>query len=176
MKNLLMIIPLVFLLYFTFGCQKAEEGITEEQAKVLLDRALKIWNEGDLELLEEVMAPDVVRHEYGAREEMVGINTIKMYAVKNREAFPDLNITTDKIIVKDDMMVWFWTYTGTNTGPFWDDPATGRKVVLHGVSIYRVANGKEVEIWDFDNTLDLMEQLGYTLTPPQLPEPSEEKK
>jgi len=176
MKKLLMIIPLVILLCFTFCCQQVEEAITEEQAKVLVDRALKIWNEGNLELLEDVMASDVERHEYGILEELVGIDAIKTYIINNRNAFPDLNITIDKIIVKDDMMVWFWTYMGTNTGPLWELPATGKKVKFHGVTIVRVVNGKEVEIWDFYNTLDMMEQLGFTLAPPQPPETQEEKK
>jgi steroid delta-isomerase-like uncharacterized protein len=176
MEKLCMILPLALILCFMVGCQQqVAEGITEEQAKVLADRSLKVWNEGNLELLEEYMAPDVIRHEYGVREELVGIDAIKMYIAGNRKAFPDLNITIDKIIVNDDMMVWFWTYSGTNTGPFWDDPATGRKVILPGVTIVRVANGKAVEIWDFYNTLDMMEQVGFTLTPPQLPEPSEEE-
>ncbi|GAH33116.1 unnamed protein product, partial [marine sediment metagenome] len=49
-----MIIPIILLLCFTFSCQQqVEEGITEEEAKAFIDRALEIWNEGNLDLVNE---------------------------------------------------------------------------------------------------------------------------
>jgi hypothetical protein len=58
MKKLFMILPLVFLLCFTFSCQKqvteeVPEGITEEEAKAFMDATLEIWNEGNLDLVDE---------------------------------------------------------------------------------------------------------------------------
>ena len=41
MKKFLMFIPLVFLLCFAFSCQQGEEGITEEDVKILLDNFVK---------------------------------------------------------------------------------------------------------------------------------------
>ena len=49
-----MIIPLALFLYLTFSCQKqVEEGIIEEEAKVLLDSVKEIWNDGSLALVDE---------------------------------------------------------------------------------------------------------------------------
>ena len=58
MKNQLLILPLVFMLCFTYGCQNSEEGISEDQAKVLLDNFMEIMNENNLALIEEIIDPE----------------------------------------------------------------------------------------------------------------------
>jgi uncharacterized protein (TIGR02246 family) len=70
MKKLLMILPMVFLLCFTFGCQKAEEVAEEpvvdveadvEVLKNMLDEWMALYNAGDLEkLVSFFYAEDVV--------------------------------------------------------------------------------------------------------------------
>ena len=66
MKKLLMVIPLVILLCFTFGCQAYEEKPTVdieadvEAIKSLSDEIMKAYNEGDLEALTAIVAEDVV--------------------------------------------------------------------------------------------------------------------
>jgi len=137
---------ILFLLCFTFSCkQQVEEGITEEEAKALVEKELEIWNEGNLALADELFAPDYVLHEVDISEDRVGIDAYKEYVIGTRTMFPDYNLTTEEIIVKDDKIVWRWTCTGTNTGPMGDIPPTGKKVRFSGVCITRVVNGKGVE-------------------------------
>jgi len=57
-----------------------------------------------------------------------------------------------------------------------DLPPTGKKFRTTGLGIERVQKGKIIEILAVFNMLDMMKQLGFTLTPPQPPEPQEEKK
>jgi len=177
MKKTLLIIPLVFLLCLTFGCQqKVEEGITEEEAKAFTDRVLAMWNEANITIVDEVYAPEIVRHDCGVPEDIVGLENMKNYLQNLFNAFPDLHITVDEMIVEGNKIAQRWTMTGTNTGSMGDMPPTGKNVRFIGVSIGHFVNGKAVEIWDFYNVLDMMQQLGFTLTPPQPPELQEEKK
>ena len=69
MKKLLMVIPLVILLCFTFGCQQGEEVAEEpavdveadvEAIKSLEDETMKAVNEGDLERYLSLLTDDVV--------------------------------------------------------------------------------------------------------------------
>ena len=176
MKKLLLVIPLVILLCFTFGCQKqVEEGITEEEAQAFTDGVLEMWNEANLTIGDEVYAHELVRHDCGLPEDIVGLENVKNYLENFFNAFPDLNITVDETIVVGNKLVQRWTMTGTNTGSMGDMPPTGKNVRFSGVSIVHMVNGKAVEIWDFYNALDMMQQLGFTLTPPQPPESPEEK-
>ena len=52
-------------------------------------------------------------------------------------------------------------------------PPTGKNVQFSGVSVVHMVDGKAVEIWDFYSVLDMYQQLGFTLMPPQ--EKSEEE-
>ena len=181
MKRLFMILPLVFLLCFTFGCQQfysepeeAAEGITEEEAMVIGDTYLKARSEVNLDLLDEIYASDVVIHDCSQPEDMVGLNALKSQYSYSHRALPNFQMTLDEMIVKGDRIVWIWTVTGTNTGPFHtpfgDLPPTGKKVKFTGVAIDRMVGGKIVEEWIYFNVLELLQQLGFTLAPPQPPE------
>jgi steroid delta-isomerase-like uncharacterized protein len=180
MKKLLMIIPLVSLLCFTFCCQKGEEGITDEEAKAIGDIYAKARNEVNLALLDEIYAPDVLVHDCSSPEDIVGLDALKEYYSYTHKAFPDLQATMDETIVKGEKIIWVWTFSATNTGPFHtpmgDIPATGKKVQFSGVAIDRVDEGKLVEEWVYFNVLQVLQQLGFTIAPPEPPKQQDEKK
>ncbi len=156
------------LLGFSFSCQRqVQEGLTEEEVQAWTDSVLKIWNEANLNILDEVYVQELVRHDCGVPEDIVGLDNIKNYLQNLFNAFPDLNVTVDETIVAGNKIVQRWTLTGTNTGSMDDMPPTGKNVKVSGVSVVHMVNGKAVEIWDFYNVLDMYQQLGFTLIPPQ---------
>jgi len=177
MRKPLIVIPLVLLLCFTFGCQQGEEGITEEEAKAIGDIYVKARNEVNLALLDEIYAPNVLVHDCSSPEDIVGLDALKEYYSYTHKALPDLHATIDETIVKGDKIVWVWTFSATNTGPFHtplgDIPATSNKVQFSGVAIDRVEEGKLVEEWVYFNVLQVLQQLGFTISPPQPPEENE---
>ena len=170
-----MIIPVILLLCFTFSCQQqVEEGITEEEAKALIDRALEIWNEGNLAVANDLLASDFVQHAVQSKD-IVGIDAFKEDVTDMRTDFPDFNFTIKELIVKNDKIVCHWIATGTNTGTTSDIPPTGKKMRVPGVAIIRVVNGKIVEKWMYYNEVIVLRQLGYTIIPPQPPAPQEKE-
>jgi steroid delta-isomerase-like uncharacterized protein len=180
MKKLLMILPLVGMLCFTFSCQKqateeVPEGITEEEAKVLLDSLMEIMSEGNLDLAEEILDPECVLRYPILPEPLVGIEALKAMAKNNAISFPDFKGTIEELVVKGDKIWCRYTMTGTHTGPLGDLPPTGKTFRITGLAVTRVADGKIVEDETFWNVLDFYQQLGFTLTPPQLLEPEEKK-
>ena len=165
-------IIILVLLCFAFGCQQpVEEAITEEQAKALLDRYLEIWNEANLTIVEEVFDPEYVLHHCAYPEAIVGLDGFKNWTTSIFTAFPDFRCTIEEIFVKGDKIVSRFTITGTNAGPLGELPPTGKKFRISGMDISRVANGKIAEEWLVYNALDMSQQLGFTLTPPQVEEP-----
>jgi steroid delta-isomerase-like uncharacterized protein len=178
------IIPLALLLCLNFSCQKqateeAAEAMTEEEMIALVERDLEIINAGNLALVDELYAPEYVSHNYATNEEQVGLDALKEGITSTRTTFPDINVTYDEIIAMGDKTVTRWTMIGTNTGPMQatdgELPPTGKKVRVSGVTIARRVNEKIVEEWDYFNVLDMVMQLGWTITPPQPPEPEEKK-
>jgi predicted ester cyclase len=167
---------LLFLFCLSFSYQEeGKETITESEAKALWELYEKARNEANLDILDDVYDPEVVVHDSGAPEDIIGLEALKNYYRNNHAAFPDLKMTIGKMIVKDDMIAGFWTFSGTNTGifhtPFGEIPPTGKKVTFSGVAIDRVANGKVVEEWVYFNPLVMLQQLGFTLNPPQVQQP-----
>ena len=161
------------LLGFSISCQRqAQEGITEDEVQAWTDNVLKMWNEANLNIADTVYAPEIVRHDCGLPEAIVGLENIKKHLENFFNAFPDLNVTVDETIAVGNKLAQRWTLTGTNTGSMADMPPTGKNVQVSGVSIIHMVNGKAIEIWDFYNALDMYQQLGFTLIPPQ--EPSEQ--
>jgi predicted ester cyclase len=169
------------LLSLAFGCQskvdKAEvkRSITEEQAKAIGDDALRVYNEGNLALADKVYSAEYVEHNPDNPEPYRGLDTFKNGVTTTRRAFPDLNLRFDESLIKGDKMVISWTFSGTNSGPMpmpgGEFPPTGKKIQYSGVTIALIANGKIIESWFYYNLLDMFQQLGFTLTPPQTPKP-----
>jgi predicted ester cyclase len=54
-----------------------------------------------------------------------------------------------------------YTGRGTNTGPLSGMPATGRKMEVTGMTIYRLVKGRIAEEWTTCNMLEILRQLGY---------------
>ena len=158
---------ILILLCLTFSCQQlGKEGITEEEAKAFVERYLEVYNEGNLDLVEEIGAPEYVIHLCAFPEDIVGLDASKNIVKFYRTSYPDLHMTVDEMIFKDDKIVWRWTMTGTNTGPRGNLPPTGKKMRISGVIIVHIVNGKSQEEWIYYNLLDSYQQLGYTITPP----------
>lgn len=164
---------LVPLLCFTFGCkQQVPIGLTDEEAKAIIDQVLQIWNEGKLALAEEVYSPDVIVKASAFPEEMVGHEAISGWVLSTRTGFPDFRMSFDEMIVKGETIVTIWSAKGTHTGVLssasGDLPPTGKEFNILGIAINKVKNGKIVSELVVYNVLDMMQQLGFAITPPSM--------
>jgi hypothetical protein len=59
----------------------------------------------------------------------IGRKEIAATAQSYMEAFPDIKLTMDSLIVKENTYRYYWTFIGTNTGP----GGTGNKVDFSGL-------------------------------------------
>jgi predicted ester cyclase len=106
---------------------------------------------------EQLFAPDLVLHMPGIegdRESAIRVN-FGLIA-----AFPDASWGVDKMVAEGDMVVVMGKMTGTNRGPYMGIPATGKKVEMGYIIMYRITGGKFVEAWGYTDELGLMRQLG----------------
>ena len=159
---------ILFLLCLSFSCQQqVEEGLTEEEAKALVERDMEIYNEGNLTLLNEHIDSNYVQH-YAGKENIEGIDAFKEYVTNLRTGYPDFHLSVEELIIKDDRIVWRWIITGTLTGTWNDIPPTGKNMRVEGVGILRVVDGKIVERLLYFNEASMLIQLGFTITPPEI--------
>jgi predicted ester cyclase len=120
----------------------------------------EVWDRGNLDVCDEVFAPDYVRHDFRSTEPVPGPEGQKQIAADFRAAFPDLHFVVDLLVAENDYVVGRWTATGTHSGCCGTVEPTGRRVRFSAANIFRVENGKVVEIWNHRDDLGLREQLG----------------
>jgi steroid delta-isomerase-like uncharacterized protein len=125
----------------------------------------EIWNNGNLDVADELFSRDYVNHDAASPEIPPGPEGVKQLAKMYRRAFPDLRFTIDEMLATGDKVVTRWTGEGTHRGPLRGLPATGRRVRVGGISIHRMAGGRIVETWVSWDTLGMMEQLGAFQVP-----------
>jgi steroid delta-isomerase-like uncharacterized protein len=115
--------------------------------------------EGNLGVIDELVAPDYVGHD-PAQPEMHGPEGIKEFITGYLAGFPDGRITIDGQLAEGDMVATRWTGRGTHQGELMGIPPTGKQVTVSGITISRVKNGKVVEEWSNWDTLGMLQQLG----------------
>jgi len=117
------------------------------------------WNNGNVALLDELLAPNHAHHLAGND---LGLAQVKNLITSARVSFPDLHLTLDDVIVAGDKIICRWTIKGTNTGAFGNNPPTGKQVVYTGIDIVRCADNRIVEVWSEYDAAGLERQLQST--------------
>ena len=166
MKKIFLFLVLVLLLFLS--CQsKDDQVMTEEEATVLLNRFMETVTNTDTTLAEKILHPDCVFRYPLLPEPIKGIDGYK-YLIKNTaNAFSELEVIFEEVIVKGDRIWSRYTMTGINAGPLGDIAATGKKFQVTGIAITQIANGKIIEDETYWNVLGFYQQLGFTLSPPK---------
>jgi steroid delta-isomerase-like uncharacterized protein len=121
----------------------------------------EVWNRGNFECLEEMFATDFVQHFLPFGTKIIGLEEFRKSASAHRAAFPDWAEAINVVIAEGDYVALQFTSTGTNTGSFMGNPATGKKIRINEISIFRIVEGKIVEQWLLPDILSLNQQLGF---------------
>ena len=131
--------------------------------KAVVSRFYEIVNEGAVEKLGELCAPDMVGHA-GAGANLAAL---KMSIGSFLEAFPGLHADVRHAVAEDDLVSTWVSYEGTHGGEFAGISATGRHVKFVAWDLIRVADGRIVEITQYCDVFTLMNQIGAlpTTTP-----------
>lgn len=164
--------PLTILLAIVLiGCQTVEKKGPESTSavqKVVITYVDSCWNKGEFSSLDRIVSKGFVRNLNGL-EVANGRMELEAYIQNYIRAFPNLRITVNKLIEKDDNVILEWSFSGTNTGEFAEFIATGKKAIVNGVTLITFDSaGKMIQENTYYNELYLLQQLGFTLNPPNL--------
>ena len=93
---------------------------------------MELFQEGKLELAEEILLPDFVFH---ALEDGKGVEAARQLATDFRAVFPDLTITDEDTVAAGDKVPIRWTAGGTHHGELLlGVPATGKEIGSGGLT------------------------------------------
>ena len=174
-----MVIPLVFLLCFTFACQDDEamaeldamkaQAEVEEQNKAdlkkLAEGVQKAWDNQDMAALVQLYAEDATMVMPGEAEPIQGREAIEKNQVASLRAMPDMTIKFTTILIQGNHIAFEGIFKGTFTGPLaspeGDIPPTGKSMKNKFAFIVKVnADGLIEEDRTYFDNLSLMQQLG----------------
>ena len=133
----------------------------EENKAIARRHFEELWTKGDVDVADEIYSPEAVGRHGSGNPDNTGYPEFEKELVRqDTEGFPDGVATVLGQIAEGDCVVTQWRFEGTNTGPIYGNPPTGREVSVNGVHIHRIVGGKIVEIWAHPDSLSFMQQMG----------------
>lgn len=130
---------------------------TEQNKAVVREFMMEVLSGHNLDIADEVLAPDYVNLMTGA--DLAGF---KGMLTAMSTALSDLRFEIDKLIADGDSVVARWAMEATHTGSLMGEVPTGKQVSSRGLTYYRLANGKIVED-DPISSPDLLQLLGIQM-------------
>jgi steroid delta-isomerase-like uncharacterized protein len=133
---------------------------TTERNKVVARRFLEeVINQNRMDRADDLVLENFVELDPlpGQRQ---GREGLKEVLGMMRAAFPDMHWVAEEMVAEGDTVVTRFTWTGTHRGEFLGVPATGRSVVVKGVVMDQLAEGKMSKSRILMDSLGMMQQLG----------------
>jgi steroid delta-isomerase-like uncharacterized protein len=151
MRKVLALAVLIFALLAAAFAQSGAPSLPtdsshQEKNKAIARRVFdEIFNQGRFEVATEIYAPDFRNH--GAHR-TIDLQTDQEWVHAEKKAFPDLRISVEQMVAEGDKVAVLWTFRGTHTGSGYEGlPATGTRVEVRGITIWRFKDGRIVEEW-----------------------------
>lgn len=155
-KSLLAFVALV--LFFISGSIYAQKDADIEKNKKFIKTYTEdFWNTHNLDAFDTYFTPDFVAH-YPDGD--MNAEQYKGLCQAYFAAFPDLHVTTDDQIAEGNKVMKMWTVHCTHKGDLMGIPATGKEIVVTGIEMFIVKDGKIAEVWASMDNLGMLQQMG----------------
>ncbi|HOS82607.1 MAG TPA: ester cyclase [Methanoregulaceae archaeon] len=119
---------------------------------------------GDIAAADALLAPEFSLH-VPLPVSGPGTEAINAVIISCRAAFGGLHVTIEDMIAEEDKVTCRFTARGVHHGEFMGVPPTGKEIMMTGIEIFRIKNGKIAELWGEANLMGLAQQLGIVPAP-----------
>ena len=133
----------------------------QEQNKAIARRVFdEIFNQGKFQVADEIYAKDFVNHGLHSDANLQADQAAVHF---EKQACPDLKITYGPMVAEGDLVSVLWVFRGTNTARSGWVPATGARIEVKGITIWRIDNGRIHDEWTSMNELTIIREVVYQL-------------
>lgn len=147
------------------GCTDKKNEESKSQAainKEIVSKSFEVVGNGDFDGMDAYISQDYVRHCQATPELVIeSLDAFKEFIRMDRMALPDQKLNVKMLIAEGDLVAFWATYTGTQTGQMGPFPATGNKAELDFSGVHRLENGKVLETWVTWDNITILSQLGH---------------
>jgi len=127
--------------------------------KEIVRRALEdSWQ--DPGVFDELISSDYVGYDPALPEPIRGPQGAKDNFKQYSDAFEGAHITVKDQIAEGDAVATRWEGRGRHTGELMGIPPTGKEIVVEGLNLTRLRDGKIVEEWSNWDTIGMLQQIG----------------
>lgn len=135
-----------------------------EKNKAVVRRFYEAFGAGDYEALSDVLAVDLAAYAHSATAPATRDDALQGIRMWNA-AFADSHYTIEEQLAEGERVATRVTLRAVHSrGEFMGVPPGGKEIVLSGISIERIKDGRIAERWVSYDNAGLMQQLG--LVPP----------
>jgi steroid delta-isomerase-like uncharacterized protein len=131
---------------------------TESNKAVIRRIFSEVVTQGNLAAADELLSANYVNHDFPAPA--AGGEGFKQVIAMFRSAFPDMAVVVEAELAEGDRVATRGVFTGTHQGDFMGIPATGKRISVKYIDIWRLEDGRGRENWVQMDMLGLMQQLG----------------
>ncbi len=133
----------------------------EERNKALLQRFVEALNQHQLDTLDDLVAPDFVRHcPATPGVDIRNLAAFKKFLETDQAGVPNGCYTVRFAVAEGDYVAVYCNYSGTQTGQWGPIPPTGKHVEFDFSGVVRFCSGRMAELWITWDNLGVLVQLG----------------
>jgi len=146
--------------------------MSAEESKAIMRRFWDVWEQGNVEFLDELLAPEYINHTLAAPDLPPGPEGVKEVVSMFHSAMPDLRVVVEDMIAEGDKVATRYALEGTHEGELFGAAPTGKQLSIKSITLERVSEGKIIEHWRVTDELDMMRQLDVIPPPGERPSDS----
>ena len=137
-------------------------SMTVDETRALFHRLEIAMNDRRLGDLDAIVAADFVRHSQATPQLAISsLEQFKDFLTLDAETFPDNTQSFRHLVVEGDMVGFWATYQGTQTGQMGPFPPTGKHAEFEFAGVARLDAGKLAELWVTWDNMSILGQLGH---------------
>lgn len=134
--------------------------MSPEENKALVRRWFEETDKGNRDIIDELCAADYIDHAPPLPGMPAGNAGVREANRQLRAAFPDTLHFIDDQVAEGDKVVTRIHARGTFTGECLGIPPNGAVVVITGIMIHRIEDGRLAEHWANADILGFLQQMG----------------
>ncbi len=131
---------------------------TDRTEELVLTYVEDVWNNADATAFDRLTTASFAYMLGGqpARNKMAMLEFLKAV----HTAFPDWRVRIEDMVINGPLAAVRWTGEVTHRGPFHGIPATGKRVSVSGINLYKIQDGLIAQEWEQMDSLGMLGQLG----------------
>lgn len=131
---------------------------TSENKAVVIRFNKESLEQGDVEVLKEIVANDFINHT-AASTVPNNVDGLKQFIAMMHTGFSNFHIDIHEQVSENDIVATRKTIRATHTGEIMGRLPTGKQVIFNVMDFVRLRDGKYVEHWGQNNIMQLIQQL-----------------